>query len=165
MTGALKCDLLTKNPKNNAVLSFCTLLNATQLIIPPEFRKTSSTMVDTVLVSNPNLIKAFIKKGIPKIYYRSFKNYSDKQFPESIPWDTFHVIDSIYNKLDAFNDLFIACLNQHLPVKTFRSKGTSTLFITAGIKELRNNERINSKSLSKPETNWTGKSLELNSNP
>ena len=161
LTGDLNCDLSTKNPKSDALLSFCTSVNATQLITTPtRVTKTSSTIVDVVIVSNPNLVKTsgvmnlsisdhflvysvlnlkITKSDLPKITTRSYKKYSIEQFSEDIsriPWDTIDLIDTVDNKLDAFNDLFLTCLDQHAPVKTFRSKRTSTPLINAGRKEL-----------------------------
>ena len=43
MAGDVNCDLLVKNPKGDALLSFCASVNATQLIDKPT-RVTKSWM-------------------------------------------------------------------------------------------------------------------------
>jgi len=45
-------------------------------------------------------------------------------------------MDSVDEKLDAFNDLFLTCLNAHAPVKTVKPKRKSNPFITDDIKDL-----------------------------
>ena len=58
LTGDMNCNLLTDNPKGNALRSFCADINSTQLIDKPtRVTKTSSNLVDVVMVSNPELVK------------------------------------------------------------------------------------------------------------
>ena len=45
-------------------------------------------------------------------------------------------MDSVDEKLDAFNDLFLTCLNAHAPVKTVKLKHKPNPFITDDIKDL-----------------------------
>ena len=59
LTGDLNCDLLTDNPRGIALRSFCTVINATQLVNhPTRVTRQSSTLIDVVLTSDPALVKA-----------------------------------------------------------------------------------------------------------
>ena len=59
LTGDFNCDLLTDNPQGIALRSFCTAINATQLINnPTRVTRQYSTLIDVVLTSNPALVKA-----------------------------------------------------------------------------------------------------------
>ena len=54
-----------------------------------------------------------------------------------IPWDTMNLIDeSVDNSLDAFNDLLLACLDDHAPIKTVKIRHKPNPFITEDIKDL-----------------------------
>ena len=54
-----------------------------------------------------------------------------------IPWDTMNLIDeSVDNSLDAFNDLLLACLDDHAPIKTVKIRHKPNPFITADIRDL-----------------------------
>ena len=93
LIGDLNCDLLSSNPRTEALRSFCTLVNATQLINEPtRITQSTSILIDVVLVSNPALVKssgvsditisdhAFLDLKVPKqavitITKRRFKNY------------------------------------------------------------------------------------------
>ena len=97
LIGDLNCDLLSSNPRTEALRSFCTLVNATQLINEPtRITQSTSTLIDVVLVSNPAHVKssgvsditisdhflvyAFLDLKVPKqavitITKRRFKNY------------------------------------------------------------------------------------------
>ena len=58
LTGDLNCDLLKDNPRGTALRSFCTAINATQLIKDPtRIAESSRTLIDIVLTSDPNLVK------------------------------------------------------------------------------------------------------------
>ena len=115
-------------------------MNATQLINEPtRVTQSKSTLIDVVLVSNPFLVKsigvsditisdhflvyAVFALKVPKqaaitITKRSFKNYVAEPFAEDIfhiPCDVVKLSESVNDKLDAFNDLFLACLmSMHL---------------------------------------------------
>ena len=143
LMGDMNCNLLlTDNPKGNALRSFCADINSTQLIDKPtRVTKTSSTLVDVVMVSNPELVKtsdvidltisdhflvfAVLNLKQPKaspsyIITRSFNNYSSEKFANdisTIPWDVLDLLPTVDEKLDAFNDLFLTCLDKHAPVK------------------------------------------------
>lgn len=161
LIGDLNCDLLSSNPRAEALRSFCTSVNATHLIYKPtRVTQSSSTLINVVLVSNPTLVKSsgvsditisdhFLVYAVPNltmpkpaainITKRSFKNYHAETFAVDIscvPWDVVNLSESIDDKLDAFNDLFLACLNEHAPVKTIKIKHRSIPFITEEIKQL-----------------------------
>ena len=161
LTGDMNCNLLTDNPKGNALRSFCADINSTQLIDKPtRVTKTSSTLVDVVMVSNPELVKtsdvidltisnhflvfAVLNLKQPKaspsyIITRSFKNYSSEKFANdisTIPWDVLDLLPTVDEKLDAFNDLFLTCLDKHAPVKKIRIKHKACPFMTDDIKQL-----------------------------
>ena len=147
LLGDLNCDLLCDNSNAEALRSFCTSTNTTQLITKPtRVTVSSSTLIDVILVSNPELAKSqgilditisdhFLvyavldlkapKPATTKISTRSFKTYNTKDFAEDmshIPWDTTNLPINIDDKLDAFNDLFQACLDDHAPIKTITIK-------------------------------------------
>ena len=46
------------------------------------------------------------------------------------------LLDSVNNKLDAFNDLFLTCLNDHAAVKTVKLRHKPNPFITDAIRDL-----------------------------
>ena len=117
-----------------------------QITKPTRVTVSSSTLIDVILVSNPELAKSqgilditisdhFLvyavldlkapKPATTKISTRSFKTYNTKDFAEDmshIPWDTTNLPINIDDKLDAFNDLFQACLDDHAPIKTITIK-------------------------------------------
>ena len=53
-----------------------------------------------------------------------------------IPLVTTDLMDSVDEKLDAFNDLLLTCLNAHAPVKTVKLKRKPNPFITDDIEDL-----------------------------
>ena len=141
--------------------SFCTLVNATQLIKEPtRVTHTSSTLIDIILVSNPSLVKtsgvldvtisdhflifALLDLKMPKppattITTRSFKRYDVAKFAEEIsyiPWDSVKLLNSIEENVDAFNDLFLACLDNHAPIKTVKIRKKPSPFVNDDIKKL-----------------------------
>ena len=70
---------------------------------------------------------------------RSFKNYRAEQFSidiAHIPWDTVDLMESVDGKLDAFNDLFLTCLDNHAPIKTVKLKCLQNPSITSEIEKL-----------------------------
>ena len=61
----------------------------------------------------------------------TFRNYKADQFANDvghIPWDTMNLIDeSVDNSPDVFNDLLLACLDDHAPIKTVKIRHKPTL--------------------------------------
>lgn len=160
LLGDLNCDLMTDNPKAAALHSFCESVNSTQLIKDPtRVTRTSSTLVDVITVSNPDLVKksgvvhlsisdhfavyAVLDLKAPKwvpvpITTRSFKRYDPDLFCEEISeisWDTINTKESIDEKLDTFNELFTDVLNRHAPIKTFKLKHKPSPFMTPELKQ------------------------------
>ena len=150
LTGDLNCDVLPENYNSEgwALLSFYTDVNATQLIDKPtRVTATSRTLIDIITVSNPGLVRTSdvqeltisdhylvyasldLKFKVPKqskisITIRTFKNYVAKELAEyisRIPWDSLELLNSIDEKVEAFNDLFMACLDKHAPLKSLRT--------------------------------------------
>ncbi|XP_074635839.1 uncharacterized protein LOC141894176 [Acropora palmata] len=162
VTGDLNCDLLSNNPRGEALLSFCAIVNATQLIHKAtRVTESSRSLLDVILVSDPVLVKSsgvleitindhflvhvVISLRPPKeaptyIVTRSFRNYKADQFANDIayiPWNTVNLIDeSVDNSLDAFNDLLLACLDDHAPIKTVKMRHKPNPFITEDIRDL-----------------------------
>ena len=102
---------------------------------PTRITKSSCSLIDVILISYQNLVKSIIgvldlnlkapKKTPNYITTRSFKNYRAEQFSidiAHIPWDIVDFIESVEGKLDAFNDLFLTCLDNHAPITTIKSK-------------------------------------------
>ena len=100
---------------------------------PTRITKSSCSLID-VMISYQNLVKSIgvldlnlkePKKTPNYITTRSFKNYRAEQFSidiAHIPWDIVDFIESVEGKLDAFNDLFLTCLDNHAPITTVKSK-------------------------------------------
>ena len=131
LTGDANCDLLFKNPRCDALRSFCASLNAHQLIDrPTRVTMTSRSLLDVVMVSNKDIVKTsgvldltisdhylvyiVLDMKVPKspptyITTRSFKNYTADQFSSDIaqvPWETVELMDSVDDRV-VFNDLFL----------------------------------------------------------
>jgi len=95
-------------------------------------------------ISDHYLVHATLDLKVPTlaprfISMRSFKRYKADQFSsdmEHIPWDTINLMESVDEKLDAFNDLFLAGLDSHAPVKTVELGRKPNPAITPEIKEL-----------------------------
>ena len=136
-------------------------MNATQLIDKPtRVTKSTCSLLDVLIVSNPNQVKtkgvleltisdhylvhATLDLKVPTpaprfISTRSFKRYKADQFSsdmEHIPWDIINLMESVDEKLDAFNDLFLAGLDSHAPIKTVKLRRKPNPAITPEIKEL-----------------------------
>jgi len=137
----------------------------------------SRSLLDVILVSDPVLVKSsgvleittsdhflvhvvIINLRSPKqaptcIVARSFRNYKADQFANDIahiPWETMNLIDeSVDNSLDAFNDLLLACLDDHAPIKTVKTRHKPNPFITEDIKDLMNMRDRLYKRARKPE--------------
>ena len=57
LMGNLNCDLLCVNPRGEALRSFCSSLNATQLVDKPtRVTQSKCSLLDVVVISNPNLV-------------------------------------------------------------------------------------------------------------
>ena len=161
LTGDLNCDLLVDNPRGDALRSFCTAVNATKIIKDPtRVTRSSSTLIDIVLTSDSSLVRdsgvldtnisdhvlvyTVLDLKIAKskecyITTRSYKNYNVEQFSSNIshiPWNILDLNDSLDEKVDGFNDLFLACLNDQAPIKTIKVKPKSIPFITDDIRKM-----------------------------
>ena len=124
----------------------------------------SSTLIDVVLTSDPALVKAsgvsettisdhflvyvVLNLKMPKLkarYVNIRKHYNAEKFLANIsriPLNTLDLLDSLDAKVDGFNDLFQACLENFAPVKTIKIKRRPVPFINEDIKEqilIRNN--------------------------
>ena len=106
LTGDANCDLILKTPRSDALWSFCTSVNAHQLIDrPTRVTLTSCSLLDIVMVSNKDIVKTsgvldltisdhylvyvVLDMKVPKpppiyITTRSFKNYTADQFSSYI---------------------------------------------------------------------------------
>ena len=128
LTGDANCDLLFKNPRGDALRSFCASVNAHQLIDRPirvtmvsnkDVVKTSSVL--DLTFSNHYLVYVVLDMKVPRppptyITTRGFENYTADQFSSDIaqvPWETVELIDSVDDRVNAFNDLFLTCLDNH----------------------------------------------------
>ena len=97
------------------------------MVSDPVLVKSSDVL--EITISDHFLVHAVINLRSPKqaptfIVTRSFRNYKGDQFANDIahiPWDTMNLIDEpVDNRLDAFNDLLLTCLDDHAPVKTVK---------------------------------------------
>ena len=138
------CFLKTTIAKVGPYCPFFTDVNATQLIEQTyQGEATSRTLIDIITVSNPGLVRrsdvqeltisdhylvyASLDLKVPKqskisITNRTFTNYVTEEFAEDIsrvPWDSLELLNSIDEKVEAFNDLFMACLDKTRPSKIF----------------------------------------------
>ena len=83
--------------------------------------------VQELTISDHYLVYASLDLKVPKqskisINTRTFKNYVAEEFAEDIsriPWDSLELLNSIDEKVEAFNDHFMACLDKHAPSKIF----------------------------------------------
>ena len=123
--------------------------------------ESSRSLLDVILVSDPVLVMSsgvleitrsdhflvhvVINLRPPKqaptyMVTRSFWNYKADQFANDIahiPWDAMNLIhESVENSLDAFNDLLLACLDDHAPIKTMKIRHKPNPFITEDIRDL-----------------------------
>ena len=118
-----------------------SLLDRVILVSNPDLAQTSEvldlTISDHYLVFAVLNLRA-LKQDTNYITTRSFRKYNADQFANDIahiPWDTTDLMDSVDEKLDAFNDLFLTCLNAHAAVKTVKPKHKPNPFITDDIKD------------------------------
>ena len=103
----------------------------------------SSGVLD-LTISDHYLVYVVLNIKAPKrtpnyINTRSFKKYRAEQFSNDIahiPWDTVDLMASVDGKLDAFNDLFLTCLDNHAPIRTVKLKRLQNPCITSEIKKL-----------------------------
>lgn len=81
------------------------------------------------------MLSIALRKTPNYIATRSFKNYRAEQFSNDIahiPWNTVGcVIESVDGKVNAFNDLFLTCLDNHAPIKTVKLKRKPNPSITS----------------------------------
>ena len=147
--GDLNCNLLkSSDPASQALLNFCTSFNLTQMIAEPtRVTKSSATLIDVILASNKNLVRAAkvipvsisdhdlvyavlkLNRQRPKptfITTRSFKKYQHEAFLRNIsliPWSVVDFFDEVNDSLHAFNLLFNEVLDEHAPVRTIKLRG------------------------------------------
>ena len=101
---------------------------------------TLHSLLDVIMVSDPALTirKVTIsdhfldftdinlkspKQAPTYVATRSFCNYKADQFATDIthiPSDTVNLRDPVDDRLDAFNELFLACLENHAPLRTVK---------------------------------------------
>ena len=162
MGGDANCDLLTKNPKGEALSAFCACVNATQLIDEPtRVTKTTRSLLDVVvIVSNQGVVKSsgvlqltisdhflvYVKLNLKtprqapnNMTTPSFRHYKANHFSSDvahIPWGSVHLKNTAEEQLDAFNDLFVTCLDQHAPLKPWRLRRRPNPVINEEIKDL-----------------------------
>ena len=70
---------------------------------------------------------------------RSFKNYKPESLEKDsslVPWPIVDIIDSVDDKLFAFDALFNDILEQHAPVKSFKMRGKPNPCVTDNIRGL-----------------------------
>ena len=137
--GDLNCNLLkSSDPASQTLLNFCTSFNLTQMIAEPtRVTKSSATLIDVILASNKNLVRAAkvipvsisdhdlvyavlkLKRQRTKptfITTRSFKKYQHEAFLRDIspiPWSVVDFFDEVNDSLHAFNLLFNEVLDEH----------------------------------------------------
>ncbi|MCG8113419.1 MAG: reverse transcriptase domain-containing protein [Candidatus Thiodiazotropha taylori] len=78
----------------------------------------------------PVFVTRKINLHVPKshhytISYRCFKTFNEENFIKdlrNVPWDTIKIFDDPNDVLDAWNDLFIDVVDQHIPIKKHRVK-------------------------------------------
>ena len=127
---------------------------------------TSRSLLDIVMVSNKDIVKPWgdldltisdhylvyivLDMNVPKpppiyITTRSFKNCTADKFSVDItrvPWETVKLMASVDDRVDAFNNLFLTCLDNHATIKTLKLKRKSNPSIAAVIRE-----RINTRNM------------------
>ena len=84
----------------------------------------------------------------------SIRNYKADQFAIHIPCDTVDLRDSVADRLDMFNELFLACLENHAPVRTVKIRQKPNPFITEDIRDMK--ERVVS---TKEHERWEPKTI------
>lgn len=112
------------------------------MVSDPALAKVSGVL--EVTISDHFLVFVDINQKSPKqaptyVVTRSFRNYKADQFATDIahiPWDTINFRDSLDDRPDAFNDLFLACLGNHTPVRTVKIRHKPNPFITEDIRDL-----------------------------
>ena len=150
----------------------CSTLNITQLVFSPtRITETSETLIDVILASNVDLVKqtdvlkitisdhflvySMLNLKMPRtkpvtITTRSYKNFNENVFSDDVskvPWDTVKVFEHIDDQVSCFNDLFLQVLEQHAPIKTFKSKCHKSKGITLEIEELmRERDRLQKRA-------------------
>ncbi|CAB4011738.1 Hypothetical predicted protein, partial [Paramuricea clavata] len=172
VAGDLNCNLLVDSTESCALRDLCSTLNLTQLISSPtRVTETSQTLIDVILASNVDLVKksdvlsitisdhflvySTLNLKMPRtkpvtITTRSYKNFNADAFCNDIskiPWDTVTVFDHTDDQVSCFNNLFQDVLEQHAPVKTFKSKYRKSKVITPEIRDLmRERDRLRKRA-------------------
>ena len=161
--GDLNCNVLSETVESKALASFMSDVYLSQVITTPtRITDTSSSLIDVILVSNPNIISAngvlntpisdhlpvfvTLKLKLPKpppcyITVRSYKKYDPTLFVADLASKSelllkvFQEAD-VNSKLKTFNDVFYSTLESHAPVKTMRIRSRSCSYVTPEIKEI-----------------------------
>ena len=77
------------------------------------------------------------KQAPTYVVTRSFFNHKADQFATDIthiPSDTVNLRDSVDDRLNAFNELFLACLENHAPLRTVKIRHKPNPFITRDVR-------------------------------
>lgn len=96
------------------------------------------TISDHFLDFTDNNLKS-PKQAPTYVVTHSFCNYKADQFATDIthiPSDTVNLRDSVDDRLDAFNELFLACLENHAPLRTVKIWHKPNLFITRDVRHM-----------------------------
>ena len=98
---------------------------------------TSRCLLDVVMVSNKDIVKTsrVLDLTISDHYLSLHSPTSQPSDIAQVPWETVELMDSVDDKVNAFNDLFLTCLDNHAPIKTLKLKPKSNPSITAEIKK------------------------------
>ena len=113
------------------------------ILVSDPVREKSSGVLE-ITISDLFLVHVVInlrplKQAPTYIVTRSLLNCKADQFANDIahiPWDTRNLIDeSVDNSLDAFNNLQLACLDDHAPIKTVKIRHKPNPFITEDIRD------------------------------
>ena len=160
--GDLNCNMLNVNdPACQALTSFCSSFNLSQLVTQPtRITETSETLIDVLLATNRNLVMEpkvvslsisdhelicatlKLKKERAKPVYittRSFKHYEHKEFlgdMSTVPWSVVDCFDEVEDRLGAFNLLFNEALDRHAPIRKIKVRNRPNPFVTDEIRAL-----------------------------
>ena len=130
---------------------------------PTRITKSSSTLIDLILVSNPENVKVhgvvdtpgisdhcliFMAYSLKKpkfkpkmVTKRDFRNFDEKLFikdMERAPWGNILAVDDndIDNKVTIYENIHIEIIDKHAPFRTFRVTRPATPWFTEDIKKL-----------------------------
>ena len=96
------------------------------------------TISDHFLDFTDNNLKS-PKQAPTYVVTHSFCNYKADQFATDIthiPLDTVNLRNSVDDRLDAFNELFLACLENHAPLRTVKIWHKPNPFITRDVRHM-----------------------------